>query len=141
MWGSMYVKHVRPSRHVHGRWGSFGPIDVQGHYTHTHSTQHADRVFWQARPSSPFASPSAAYARHSPRVGYSNMNGLGVPVPRSERTEGQAETSPSELPIGRTMCGPLTPLSSHCPSRCAPAIDHRHSQRLCGAERRRSDFA
>ena len=42
MWGSMYVKHVRPSRHVHGRWGSFGPIDVQGHYLNTHG----DHLWW-----------------------------------------------------------------------------------------------
>ena len=77
MCGSMYVKHVRPSRHVHGRWGSFGPIDVQGHYTHTHSTPIA--FFGKhAHPSSPFASPSAAYARHSPRVGYERARCAGA---------------------------------------------------------------
>ena len=138
MWGSMYVKHVRPSRHVHGRWGSgsFGPIDVQGHYTHTHSTPIA--FFGKHAHPHPLLLLQPRTHATAPAWG---MNGLGVPVPRSERTEGQAETPPSELSIGRTMCGPLTPLSSHCPSRCAPAIDHRHSQRLCGAERRRSDFA
>ena len=140
MWGSMYVKHVRPSRHVHGRWGLFGPIDVhRANYTHTPGTPIA--FFGKHTPILALCFSFSRVRTPQPPRGVWGMNGLGVPVPRSERTEGQAETSPSELSIGRTMCGPLTPLSSHCPSRCAPAIDHRHSQRLCGAERRRSDFA
>ena len=102
MWGSMYVKHVRPSRHVHGRWGSFGPIDVQGHYTHTHSTPIA--FFGKHAHPHPLLLLQPRTHATAPAWG---MNGLGVPVPRSERTEGQAETSPSELSIGRTMCGPL----------------------------------
>ena len=91
MWGSMYVKHVRPSRHVHGRWGSFGPIDVQGHYTHTHSTPIA--FFGKHAHPHPLLLLQPRTHATAPAWG---MNGLGVPVPRSERTEGQAETSRSE---------------------------------------------